>query len=767
MRIINTINNNWSFCIGEKTENTLLETVNIPHSVMLSPEISSGSLNYQGKYYYSKNICLSKEYINKKIFLRFEAIMGTSKLYIDGKFIKEHTCGYTPFITDITEYITPEKTSLIEITADNSDDPEVPVGKPQQDLDFSYDGGMYRKVQIISTEKLYITDEILADKVAGGGIFFYPGEVSTEKAEVFTKVNVKNETSEKQIFTITTSLTDKNGKTVASEKSPDIILDNNCDTEQVLSMTVLNPDLWYPDCPSMHTLTVCVMQNGTVIDKREIEVGIRRFKFTPEDGTIINGKSYRLSGGNYHQTFPYIGNAMPESLQKRDVIKLARIDTKSIRGHYPMSDVFTQECDRHGITLIVSNPGWQFFNNTEKFKQNAYQNMKDIIRWKRNHPSVILWEHILNETVLPQDFVDTLYDIVHEEYPYNECYCAADYGHADLHYKGYDAGMLSPETTVYGDDSDFTSDLHWIREYGDIPDNFTDQNTSWRSPRWFGDNAMVKSVKRMIGLDNQNIYENYVDVYNNKQLCGYGVWPSIEHNRGYHIAPCWGGHLDLFRLPKFSNYFMESQKDPETDTVLFIANWLTDISPDDIMVISNADSVRLYFNDKFIAEQCPDKINVKHPPFTFKGVINNNRGRNRFTVRAEAVIDGKVVKTEVLKTPGVSKRLELVADLEGIQPVADGSDIFTVHCKVVDDEGNVVALNADRFPIKFTVSGEGSIVGDSSIGANPVYPKAGIASVLIKTTENAGDIVINADFLWINHNIPTSVKPDTLTVTTK
>ena len=269
---------------------------------------------------------------------------------------------------------------------------------------------------------------------------------------------------------------------------------------------------------------------------------------------------------------------------------------------------------------------------------------------------------------------------------------------------------------------------------------------------------MAESVNRMLGrFDTQK--GPYVSVYTNNSICGYGVWPAIAHNRGYHINPCWGGHLDLFRLPKFSYYFMRSQKDrEEIGDVVFIASWWSETSPVDVMVFSNADKVQLYRNDELIGEQEPDDIPVKHPPFTFKNVKRDYKLRERSNLTAKAIVDGKVVAEHKVRSFGAPTKLALEADFMGIPLKADGSDIVAVHCYVLDYDGSVTPLTSDVHPIIFEIEGEGEIVGDASIGANPVYPDAGIATVLVRSTKKAGEIKLRAKMHW-RQNCFKEIKP--------
>lgn len=115
-------------------------------------------------------------------------------------------------------------------------------------------------------------------------------------------------------------------------------------------------------------------------------------------------------------------------------------------------------------------------------------------------------------------------DIVDEELPHG-CYATgSDYAPTRLSYRKFDPGMLSPGTTDYGILADTLKDNpFWVREYGDSPDNWTDQSCAWRVPRGFGGTAMLKDVDRMLGNYPQMHGNSYLTVCNRKYLSGYGV----------------------------------------------------------------------------------------------------------------------------------------------------------------------------------------------------------------------------------------------------
>ena len=753
----------WKFILGDTWQEDKASEVCLPHTVALTPEISSGCRNYQGKCIYRKSFYADEAYKGGKALLEFEGAMGVSQLYLNGVLIKEHFCGYTPLVADISEHIKYEQENLVEVRLDNSDNPEVPPGKNQDVLDFSYDGGLYRNATLTYHSPLYITHPLLENEVAGGGIFVWTTDVLKKDAFVHFKVHIRNEFKEEKAFSLNARLINEKAPVIDKFKR-EVVLAAGESTYIEGELEILAPLLWSPEDPNLYILKTDIVLDGEVVYSKETEVGLRTFEFTLDNGVILNGVSRRFNGGNYHHTYPYICNAMPDSMLVRDIMKIQGMGMDNIRSHYPFSTSFVSACNRLGMTIIVSNPGWQFCQ-PGIFTERAVQNMRDIIRWQRNNPCILFWEPILNESNTPYELQLRFHETVHEEYPYSPCYTASDWGPTDIAYKDYDPAMLGQGLEEYGlvEQKDTTPRPKWIREYGDAPDDFWNQNSVWRCKRNWGDFVMAESVNRMLGrFDTQS--GPYLSVYNNNSICGYGVWPAIAHNRGYHINPCWGGHLDLFRLPKFSYYFMRSQKDrEEIGDVVFIASWWSESSPADVMVFSNAEKVQLYRNDELIGEQEPDDIPVKHPPFTFKNAKRNFKLRERSNLVAKAIVGGKVVAEHKVRSFGVPTSLALEADFMGIPLKADGSDIVAVHCYVLDYDGSVAPLVSDVHPIIFEIEGEGEIVGDASIGANPVYPDAGIATVLIRSTKKAGEIKLRAKMHW-PQNCFKEIKPCELTL---
>ena len=371
-----------------------------------------------------------------------------------------------------------------------------------------------------------------------------------------------------------------------------------------------------------------------------------------------------------------------------------------------------------------------------------------MIRRDRNRPSVVIWEATLNESD-NRALAAELYRIVHEEFPGPSCYAAGDAIRSPVEgFNGWDVGYVGMERKNPGRPS-------WIREWGDQVDNWADQQSRVRVARVWGEAPMLMQASAHLASLNR-IYKPET------KPAGADLWAGIDAYRGYHHQPFLGAPLDLFRLPKFDYFMFQSQRPPEpkqlpvgSGPMVFIASFATFQSPLAITVYSNCEQVRLTQNGKLVATQQPDPgFQVPHPPFTFKVgdfsgthsmLFANNAapaGTEIGALVAEGLIDGKVVATHRLSSPGVPDLLQLEVDLCGVDPVADGADWVRVYAHVCDARGTTHPYADDV--ITFSVSGEGAIIGDEKIFANPVRAEAGIATALVRTTTVVGVVTVHA-----------------------
>ena len=755
-RQIWSFNPEWRFHLGdvkdaEKADfnDTEWEVVSTPHSVKLMPAEASGCRNYQGIAWYRKSFVLPKNTGNQNVELHFEAIMGKQRIYIDGRLVKEHEGGYLPITVNLTQLgIRPGEKHIIAVMTDNSNDKTFPPGKPQYTLDFAYHGGIYRDVWLIAKNKVAITDAIEENKVAGGGIFVHYGTISQQLAEVFVNTEVRN--------------TDKKARTVTVENSIGTIRKTNkvtlpagaCKTV-VQKLTIKHPSLWTPETPYLYRLATRILEGKTALDGGITKIGIRSFEFRGTEGFFLNGEKYhQFIGANRHQDFAYVGNAVPNSQQWRDAKRLRDAGFTIIRtAHYPQDPSFMDACDEMGLFIIVATPGWQYWNKDPQWGEKVHQNTRDIIRRDRNHPCVLMWEPILNETRYPEDFALKALQITHEEYPYPYRPVAA----ADLH----SAGVRDHYDVVYGwPGDDFKADKPtqciFTREFGEYVDDWYAHNNLNRASRSWGERPQLVQAQSLAKTTDELHHTT-------GQFIGGCQWHPFDHQRGYHPDPYWGGIYDAFRQKKTAFWMFASQENHEP--MVHIAHEMTQFSDADVIVYSNCDSVRLSVYDGEKSWTLP----VKHEegrmpsqPVVFKDVWDFWEARNysytqknwqKVNMVAEGICAGKVVCSEKRMPSRRSTKLRLYIDEMGKKLVADGSDFVVVVCEVTDDSGHVRRLAKEN--IVFTVEGEGEIIGDASINANPRAVEWGSAPVLIRSTRKPGKIKVHAEVQFPGTHAPT------------
>ena len=729
------------------------ENVSLPHTVRLEPLNASGGRNYQGVCWYRKQLTFDPAWQGQRIHLVFQGAMQVADIWLDGIHLFTHFGGYLPFTVDLTPHLPSEKNheSILTVRLNNADNSEVPPGKPQNQLDFVYFGGLYRSVSLRVLHPVHISDTFLANRTAGGGLFVTTPAVSADSATVSVQTEVQNNDTRTNHVRVLQELADSNGTIVATSVTEKHI---EPDTFNRFTQTfhVVRPRLWHPEEPNLYILHTTVFSNGAAVDDQFTRVGLRDIHLDNENGLTINGKKFFSVGVNRHQDHPYVGYALPDSAHIRDARKLRSAGFTSFRSHYPQAPAFMDACDELGILAIVSNPGWQYVGD-ELFKERVYQNAREMIRRDRNHPCVLLWEAQLNESD-NSSIAAELYRIVHEEFPAPGVYAAGDRIRKPIpDFKAWDVEYS------YNDGSRPL----WIREWGDHVDNWTDQQGSARAPRGWGESAMlVQATRHLQVLDEIFSRVNGALAAGTSRPAGADLWAGVDTYRGYHHQPFYGGPLDLFRLPKFDYYMFQSQR-PTTGTIqgaesgpmVFAANFATLQSSTTVMVFSNCEEVRLTQNGKMIATQKPDAgYHLPHPPFTFQlsefsasqsmlfadGIAKP--GTPIGIVLAEGLIGGKVVATHKLEAPGVPAQILLRLDDCGIPLRADGADWIRVYAHICDARGNTYPHGDDD--VTFTVTGEGRVIGNASIGANPMRAEAGIATVLIQSTETYGRIAVEA-----------------------
>lgn len=731
---------NWEFKREETNSNW--EKITIPHTARIENLVVVKQ--FQGNSWYQKKfkVSISK---NKKVFLYFEGAMQEADVWINDQKVANHKGGYLPFTVDVTTFLK-SNGNTIKVKVNNEDNPNFLPGKPIKDLDFNYYGGIYRNVYLITTDKLYITNAVQANKTASGGIFVNFDNINKDKVSGTVQVHFKNENAVDKKALLKFILTDNENKKLEF-KSEEFVINANSDKAITQNIVVNNPKLWSISKPNLYHLEVQLIANNKIIDSYSEKIGIRKSEIK-DDGYYLNDEKLYITGTNTHQEYPYLGYAISDEAQYRDAVKIKNAGFDLVRmSHYPHAEAFMNACDELGILVMNSLTGWQFFGN-DTFQKNAIQDIRDMARRDRNHPSVIFWEASLNETEMSESFMKEATKTLKEELPFKNIYsaCWIDNPNYDIFIPARQHGKAPDYWTKYkkGNRKIF------IAEYGDW--EYYAQNAGFNQKEFSNLKEEERTSRQLRGFGERRLLQqayNFQEAANSNrrgaQTIGEANWLMFDYNRGYSPDLESSGISDIFRIPKFAYSFYQSQRDANVvldskllfGSMVSIANFWTENSLLNVTVYSNCEEVALYLNDVLVAKQKPsvnensDKLN--HAPFIFK--------LDKFVagiLKAEGFINGKKVVSNVVKTPEKASKIELSYDISSIPINSNFPDMVFVYAKITDNNGTVIPTATNEVTFALT---EGNA---ELIGANPVKAEAGIATIILKTKNLKGLIKVTA-----------------------
>ena len=553
---------NWSedFLTGIGTG----ERVELPHTVRELLLHYADSESYQMVCGYRRKLDITGEMAGKRLFLQFDGAAHIATVYVNGRELTSHRCGYTAFRVEITDAVVPGE-NLIAVKLDTRENPEVPPFGFV--IDYLTYGGLYREVWLDVREQSMITD-----------------------------VYITTPTTDSIHLEITAEHTDGCAYLVEVLDAAGYILLNKRTCDDVMDIPIPNAHTWSTRDPYRHTLVVQLEKDETVLDRQEVKFGFRTIEW--QDGKFrLNGEELFLRGLNRHQSFPYVGYAVPERLQREDArILKEELGCVIVRtSHYPQSKHFLDECDRIGLLVFTEIPGWQHIGD-ESWQDQAVKNTEEMVMQYRNHPSIVFWGTRINESQDNDGFYRRTNEIAQELDPsrpttgvrfIEKSHLLEDvYSYNDFSHMGTNAGVKTKKSVT----PDVKKGLLITEHNGHMfPTKSFDpwmkrQEHALRHARVQNDAAADGEHMGCIGWCMFD-YATHKDFGSGDRICYHGV-------------------LDSFRNPKLAAAVYASQQ--EEIPVLAVG------SPMDIgdypagnigavSVFTNADEVRLYKNGLYVS----------------------------------------------------------------------------------------------------------------------------------------------------------------------
>ena len=712
LRRLYPLNHNWLYreqaqanATGTAFDDSGFKRITIPHTNKILPWHGFDDKEYQFVSVYRRHFRLPVELRERRVFVDFGGVMTASTVWINGQRLGEYRGGYTPFSFELTPHLNWKGDNVLAVEVDSTERKDIPPFGGE--IDYLTFGGMYRDVTLRVVPNVFI-ENVFARPVAVLG--------PDRNVEVRCYLDERKWTG--GVLKLTAELRDGSG-IIASQTSK---FTPSRQPHYDLTLNNLGAiELWSIDKPKLYSVRVQLSESDEVIDQYETRIGFREARFTP-DGFFLNGKHLKLRGLNRHQTFPFVGQAMPPRVQRRDAWILRKeLKCNIVRtSHYPQSPHFLDACDEYGLLVLEEIPGWQHIGDAE-WKDLSVDNVERMIRRDWNHPSIVLWGVRVNESQDDHDFYMRT----------NKVARALDDSRptGGIRYK-YDSELLEDVFTMNDFQIPLRPPIH--------PLYLNTEFIGHMYPTKRNDNIerVTEHTMRHARVHNQ--------LASDKRYAGGIGWCAFDYNTHSNFCSgdrvCYHGVSDIFRIPKPAAGFYKSQCDPKEEIVLEPAfDWSRGDRNESFnvaMVCSNCEHIKIYIGNHLVAEVDPDTKNfgnLAYPPFVTN--LRDGFRRGWGDLKIEGYIGGKVVITKMLSGKGVDQ--QLIVEPDDRELIGDGIDATRVVMKVTDEYGAVRPFaNA---AISLSIQGPAEIIGE-----NPFALFGGVGAVWIKTKANLGLVKFTA-----------------------
>ena len=682
--------------------------VTIPHTNIRLPWHGFDEKAYEFVSVYRRHFKMPAEARGRRVFVDFEGVMLASTVWLNGVRLGEYKGGFTPFSFELTEHLDWVAENVLTVEVDSTERPDIPPFGNQ--VDYLTFGGIYREVSLRLVGSTYIEN-----------IFFQPKDVLSGKPTADMQYFLSSDQKSSGAgFALEATLFDGD-RIVATAKQDVAAWSDGGPKPAMMHFDKLDGiELWDLKHPKLYRVAVRLLKNGVAVDDISRRVGFREAKFTPE-GFSLNGTIVKLRGLDRHQTFPWVGQAMPARVQRKDAVILRKeLKCNIVRtSHYPQSRHFLDACDELGLLVLEEIPGWQHIGN-EAWKNISLDNVRRMIERDWNRPSVILWGVRINESKDDHDFYTHTNALAHELDPTRQT-----------------GGIRNSHG------SELLEDVFTINDFG-FPLK-PPSHPLYLNTEFIGHTYPTKTIDNIERLREHTLRHARIhnQLASTPQYAGGIGWCAFDYNTHMYYGSgdriCYHGVTDIFRLPKPAAGFYRSQCDPEEEVVLEPAfHWARgdeNSSFDRAVVSSNCEHLKFYIKGKLVAEADPDRAefpHLKYGPFSVSLVDAVGHWGD---LKIEGYIGGKLAIERSFSGNGVDAKFELKAD--DAKLVADGADSTRVVFRVTDEFGAVRPFASDA--IKLEIVGPAEIIGD-----NPFALVGGVGAVWVRAFEMSGKVELRA-----------------------
>lgn len=569
-------NNDWLFTENFDAGFDEAVSVRLPHTAKEIPYNYINCRDYQMVCGYRKIFTAPGDWQGKKLILRFDGAAHEATVFCNGERVGYHACGYTAFCVDITDLVRLGGENVIDVRLDTRESLNIPPFGFV--IDYLCYGGLYREVTLEVKEPEYIKEVLIEN---------------TGLREI--RVRIASECG-----SLVTDIVDNSGAVISSAVG------------KAFELNVPEAELWSVDSPVLYTARVRAMRGGECVDEKRLRFGFRTVIFK-SDGFYLNGERLKIRGLNRHQSYAYVGYAMPRSVQELDAeILKNELGVNAVRtSHYPQSQHFISRCDELGLLVFTEIPGWQHIGD-EDWKRQAVKNTDEMVRQYMHHPSIMLWGVRINES---QD-CDELYRRT------NAVAHTLDSGRQTSGVRYIEKSRLLEDVYAYNDFSHCGDNAGLKPKKSVTAKKHNGYLVSECNGHMFPTKAFDDERHR---LDHALRHAKVLDaMYADDDISGIFPWCMFDYNThqdfGSGDGICYHGVMDMFRNPKLASAVYASQSEDKPCCVVSSSMDIGEHPAGDIgrvYVFTNADCVRLYKDGVFVREFAPSREEypaLPHPP---------------------------------------------------------------------------------------------------------------------------------------------------------
>lgn len=705
--------------------------VTLPHSVTPLSWENWKPESWQDVWIYRRYFEIPTEMRPKRVFIDFDRVLTSCKVYFNGHVMPEHRGGYLPFSYEITDFIK-DGDNVIAVQVDSRWQPVPPDGNPKgaQSVDYLQPGGITGGVKLRAVPLAYIKD-----------VFAKPLNVLTPDRSLEIQCSLDAAWAHDKPAEIRAELLDKHHRRVASASLPLPMLQTGA-RECKLTLTKLGGvKLWDVDAPHLYHVRTTLLVDGQPVHHHGTRIGFREARFDV-DGFFLNGKRVRLFGLDRHEIYPYVGFSMPSRVMRRDAeILRHEFNCNIVRcSHYPQTEAFLDACDELGLMVWEETPGWGYLGD-DAWKEQVVQNVRDMIIRDRNHAAIIVWGVRVNESKNDPPLYTRTTELAKKLDGTRAC-------------SGSMTNLKARETG-WNEDVFAMDDYHNAKDgsvgiYAPLPGvpYMLAETVGCFS---YGKKGFQNKYRRAGDLElqtKQAIYhaEAHDRALGYERFCGAIAWCGFDYAslmNAYNAVKC-PGVADVFRIPKLGATFYQSQVDPKIRPVI-APSFYWDFGPKSprgpgkqAAIFSNCDQLEIFVGERHITGAQPNwrKFpHLAHAPFICDLDFD---GSALPELRIEGFVNGRRVITK--KFCADPKQDQFVCAADDPELKADGIDATRVVFKVADKYGNNRAFGGGT--VAFEISGPGILVGDNPFA---LEDSGGVGAVWIKTvTGKRGGITVKA-----------------------